>query len=135
MATVGEPAARAAGPVEEARRLRAVDAARGFALLGIFLVNIRSFSEPFPLTMDPSPRERDPLALVCHYAVNGLCEGKFYVLFSLLFGVGLVLQMRNVRDRGGSFFAVYLLRLATLAVFGLVHALLLWYGDILLLYA
>src|ERR1043165_3093531 len=95
MATIGEPAGPAAGPVEEARRLRAVDAARGFALLGIFLVNIRSFSEPFPLTMDPSPREHDPLAVVCHYGVNGLCEGKFYVLFSLLFGVGLVLQMRN----------------------------------------
>src|SRR5262245_42394133 len=135
MATIGEPAAVAAGPVEETRRLTAVDAARGFALLGIFLVNIRSFSEPFPLTMDPSPREGDPLTVVCHYGVKGLCEGKFYVLFSLLFGVGLVLQMRNVRDRGGSFFGVYLLRLVALAGFGLVHSLLFWYGDILLLYA
>jgi uncharacterized protein len=135
MAIIAEPAVRAAGPVEEARRLRAVDAARGFALLGIFLVNIRSFSEPLPLTMNPAPRERDLLSVICHYAVNGLCEGKFYVLFSMLFGIGLVLQMRNVRDRGGSFFAIYLLRLAALAGFGIVHALLLWYGDILLLYA
>jgi len=62
-------------PVTEARRLRAVDAARGFALLGIFLVNIRSFSEALPLTTDPAPREPGALAAVCHYGVKGLCEG------------------------------------------------------------
>jgi uncharacterized membrane protein YeiB len=64
-----------------------------------------------------------------------LGEGKFYALFSMLFGLGLTLQMERIEARGGKFVPLYLRRLLVLLGFGLVHAFLIWMGDILILYA
>ncbi|REK00918.1 MAG: DUF418 domain-containing protein [Acidobacteria bacterium] len=123
----------AAAPRSPGDRLTGIDAARGFALLGIFLVNIDFMA--LPLGVITAPAGGSVAEVVARSFVAIFCEGKFYPLFSLLFGAGLVLQMRSVERRGGRFVPLYLRRLAVLAAIGLTHALLLWYGDILLMYA
>ncbi|MFN7020945.1 MAG: DUF418 domain-containing protein [Phycisphaerales bacterium] len=124
-----------ASPIRESARITALDAARGFALLGILLVNIQAFAEPFGNFILPKPESPDAATATLFYLVKVFAEGKFYPLFSILFGIGLVLQMDSVEAAGRSFRPLYLRRLFVLLVFGLLHALLLWYGDILFIYA
>ncbi len=64
-----------------------------------------------------------------------LAEGKFYPLFSFLFGFGLAIQMKRAEARGAPFAHLYRRRLVLLLGIGLTHAVLLWYGDILVTYA
>ena len=124
----------AAAPIERRDRVIAIDAARGFALLGIFAVNVQSFGEPFGEFILGRPGDHESvLAQALFYLVKIFCEGKFYPLFSMLFGMGLVLQMSRARQ--GSFGMLYARRLALLLLIGFVHATLIWYGDILFLYA
>lgn len=115
------------------QRFIGLDAARGFALLGIFLVNIDFFA--LPLGVIAAPARDNALDLVLQTFVKIFAEGKFYPLFSLLFGMGLVLQRQSVERAGGHFVPLYLRRTVILFAIGLVHALALWYGDILLIYA
>lgn len=123
------------GPVEKTARIDAMDVARGFALLGIFCVNILSFSSPFAEFVDQAPKDQSWLQAAAFYFVKVLCEGKFYTLFSTLFGMGLVLQRSRAQSRGARFFPMYIRRLVMLAAMGLCHALFLWYGDILFVYS
>jgi uncharacterized protein len=67
--------------------------------------------------------------------IRVLGEGKFYSLFSFLFGLGLALQTERLEARGAAFFGLYLRRLIVLFVIGIAHAYLLWAGDILHMYA
>lgn len=72
----------------------------------------------------------------CGLLVRGVfCTGKFYPLFSILFGAGLAIIYDSTRRSGRSFGWIYFRRLVVLAMFGIAHIVLLWYGDILLLYA
>src|SRR5262249_28099653 len=64
-----------------------------------------------------------------------LVQAKFVALFAFLFGLGFAVQMTRAEARGVSFFSFYPRRLIALAIFGLIHGLLIWWGDILLLYA
>ncbi len=122
-------------PVQQAERVQIVDILRGFALFGILFVNMTIFSRPMQtivLPNDPSLPSHDRTALWLIYAFG---EGKFYSLFSMLFGLGLTLLMVRVEGRGGRFVPLYLRRLIVLLGIGLVHAFLIWAGDILILYA
>lgn len=122
------------GPVARPSRINAIDVARGFALLGILSVNIKFFAEPFGAMMQLTPP--DGLGnMVVHYFTKIFCEGKFYPLFSMLFGMGLMLQRGRAQDAGRSIYKPYLRRLVALLLIGLSHALLLWYGDILFVYS
>lgn len=124
------------GPVVERERIDAIDAIRGFALLGIFLVNIHFFAVPFAKFMRPNPPESaSTLDIVSHYGVKILCEGKFYPLFSMLFGMGLALQYSRAIESGRRFFGIGLRRQFVLMLIGAAHALLIWYGDILFIYS
>ena len=107
--------------------------ARGFALLGIFLVNIDFMAYPLGI-VETHPQE-DVVDLGVWAFVRIFCEGKFYPLFSMLFGMGLMLQRRRVVARGRSFFPLYSRRLIILCGLGLVHGLFIWYGDILFVYS
>jgi uncharacterized protein len=123
-------------PIEPGARLTALDAARGLALLGIFCVNIQLFSQPFGLMTRPIPPEgAGVLDVAAHWFVDIFCEGKFYPLFSAMFGMGLVLQMGRADATGRAFGGLYARRLAVLLLMGLAHALLVWYGDVLFYYA
>lgn len=134
MSEQAEIQAGAAGPVREDGRVLAMDVARGFALLGIFCVNIECFEGPFAELMNVKPPEGPLGEVIAHYFVAIFCQGKFYTLFSMLFGMGLVIQRSRAVGAGRDFSAMYLRRLGALCVLGLVHGLLLWYGDILFIY-
>jgi len=122
-------------PIQPAERIQIVDILRGFALFGILFVNMTIFSQPMQaivLPADPNLPFYDRAAL---WLIHALGEGKFYALFSLLFGLGLTLQMERIEGRGGRFVPLYARRLLVLLGIGLVHAFLIWMGDILILYA
>jgi uncharacterized protein len=122
-------------PVQQGERIQIVDILRGFALFGILLVNMAIFSRPFQSIVLPA----DPSAPWYDYAAEWLIhfvgEGKFYSMFSMLFGLGLVLLMERIEQRGGRFVPLYSRRLLVLLGIGLVHAFLIWVGDILIEYA
>ncbi len=126
-------------PVSENRRIDTMDVLRGLALLGIFCVNIRFFSMPFASYFDHvPPAGSSVLDGAAFYFVKIFCEGRFYILFSTLFGMGLVLQNDRVSTastNGGGFVAMYLRRLFALFLFGVAHVVLFWYGDILIYYS
>lgn len=122
-------------PVAAAERIEAMDVLRGFALAGILLMNIEGFVGPLAgaLTgLDPALTGADRVADLLVYL---FVQGKFYTLFSLLFGMGFAVMAQRAESAGRPFARVYLRRSAVLLAFGLVHGLLIWSGDILLSYA
>lgn len=126
----------AAGPISEGRRVGGIDAARGLALLGILSVNVLLFGEPLAALMKPeAPRGEGALSLVVYYFTQVFCAGKFYPLFSLLFGVGLAMMHESAARAGRALGWTAARRLGVLALFGLAHIVLLWYGDVLFVYA
>lgn len=125
----------AAAPVSEGERIQVIDALRGFALLGILLVNMGIFSAPFIGSVIGIPRGETPLDHAAEFGVWWLATGKFYPLFSFLFGMGMSIQLARATERGANFTRRYARRLLALLAFGLAHALLLWNGDILFIYA
>jgi len=116
-------------------RIEVLDVLRGFALLGIFLMNIEYFNRPLQEFGQGIPEGTMGL----NYAVAWLTEifvtGKFWVLFSLLFGMGFVVMQTQALLDGRPFKVMYLRRTSALLAFGLLHVLLLWPGDILHSYA
>lgn len=119
----------------DGKRYDTLDAVRGVALLGIFLMNVEWFSRPVSeIGLGPPPGLTGADAIAA-WGVYALVQGKFWVLFSLLFGMGFVLMASRAEAAGRALAPAYLRRLAMLAVFGVLHAVLLWTGDILLGYA
>lgn len=121
-------------PVAAGQRIEALDVVRGVALLGIFLMNIEWFTRPLQENgsgLDPSAQGVDRLAA---WLVYVFVQGKFWVLFALLFGTGHAVMATRAGDQA-RFRRTWTRRCATLLVFGILHALLLWPGDILAIYA
>ncbi len=116
-------------------RIEVLDVLRGFALLGIFLMNIEYFNRPLQEFGEGIPAA----TIGWDYAVARLTEifitGKFWVLFSMLFGMGFVVMQTQAALDGRAFKFLYLRRTMGLLIFGLLHIALLWSGDILHSYA
>lgn len=128
---LGEPLS----PTAASERIEAMDVVRGFALLGILLMNIEAFVGPVLgafTGLDPGLRGADRGADALVYI---LVQGKFYTLFSLLFGMGFALMMARAEATGRPFSGLYLRRTLGLLAIGLVHMVLIWSGDILTAYA
>ena len=125
----------AAHPTAERDRLPLLDAVRGTALGGILLANLTSFFGADMLTA--AARAAQPAAALGQavlFAVDWLVEGKFYSVFSMLFGIGFALQAARAGSRGDDIGPFFRRRMAVLVLIGLTHMYLLWAGDILLLY-
>lgn len=117
-------------------RVLGIDVARGIALLGIFFVNAQLFGKPFGAMFQTTvPHAEGWFSQAAYWFTNVFCAGKFFPLFSLLFGAGLAMMYQSAVDQGRSFGWTYLRRLMLLALFGILHIILLWYGDILFIYA
>jgi uncharacterized protein len=125
----------AATPTRPRERIVLLDALRGFALLGILLMNILGFGLLSPAYSNPG-FDVAPGAGADFWAwalVELFGEGSMRGLFSLLFGAGLVLFTTGSQARGA---AVHYRRVLFLLLFGLFDAyVLLWFGDILVCYA
>lgn len=115
-------------------RLIALDVLRGFALFGVLLVNMLDFSGS-ALRANTIGIRGNLLDQTVDIAIVFFAVTKFYLLFSFLFGVGFAVQMRRMEAKGQPFVGFYLRRLLVLFLIGMAHAILLWDGDILRLYA
>lgn len=125
-----------AGPTQSTERHIILDALRGFALLGICLANYPEFSlytfrSPENMAAMPSAW----IDRVTHILQYIFIDGKFYTLFSILFGIGFSIILSNAAKKGASGLRIFYRRMAALACIGFLHLMLLWSGDILLLYA
>lgn len=123
-------------PTPPGARASWLDALRGFALLGILLANIPilggySFSPP----QVQSALRFDAVAPAITWLMHAFVDAKFYSLFSFLFGLGFALQLRRAPGRADAVLAMQRRRLGWMLVIGLVHAWLIWWGDILCAYA
>ncbi len=124
------------GPVTEQERIASIDVLRGFAILGILIMNIQSFSMIDAAYMNPTAYgDLNGANYVVWVVGHVVADQKFMTIFSMLFGAGIVL-MTSRREASGQYTAgVHYRRMAILLGFGLLHAYLLWYGDILFAYA
>ncbi|MGY1438576.1 DUF418 domain-containing protein [Streptomyces reniochalinae] len=121
----------AAATSAQARRIRDVDALRGFALLGILLVNAQTMAGPYEgQGASGTVEER-----IAAWLVTALVSSKFYLLFAFLFGYSFTLQARSAERESAAFAGRMLRRLVCLWCLGLAHAVLLFPGDILMTYA
>lgn len=113
-------------------RTQEVDLIRSLALLGICVVNLPFLALPMVALTQPPAAMADRIAI---FTVEALFQGKFFLLFSVLFGWGFGVQLAAAARAGRDPRAAYLRRLAGLAVIGVAHAVLVFHGDILILYA
>src|SRR5215471_99711 len=126
-----------AGPVAPGDRISSVDVLRGFALLGILIMNIGDYALPEGFDYNPTilgPLGRSSLLL---WAVRFiLFEGKMRALFSMLFGAGIILLTARLEKRGDAAISgdIFARRNLWLTLFGVLHAYFLWWGDILYFY-
>ena len=129
----------AAAPVMQSERIAIIDALRGFAILGILLMNIPGFGLPAPAGWDPTVNnEYGTINFRIWHFVEWFPEGTQRAIFSLLFGAGIILFTTRQEQRlDGLRPADYFLRRQLwLMVFGLIDVyILLWWGDILFDYA
>jgi uncharacterized protein len=133
--TGATPAPRAE-PVSSAERYYSVDVLRGFALLGILAMNIVAFAWPGSAYGNPMRGGGfEGLDRGIWFFNHMFFEAKMMTLFSMLFGAGLVLMDQRAEARGAHIRGVYYRRVLWLLVIGLIHAYLIWSGDILVLYA
>lgn len=126
----------ALGPSAPQERIAAIDALRGFALLGILIVNIRLFANIDAVYFNPlaaGPLSRADLAV--WWMGELLAESKFMTLFSMLFGVGVVLMYERRRQAGLPTARVHYRRMLGLFIIGMAHAYVIWHADILVPYA
>lgn len=122
-------------PVQAESRIKSLDTMRGFALLGILAVNAAYFAAPWQAAFDPlmAPLAVNDETMWQWWVMHTFFEFKCITLFSMLFGASIYLVggERSDKTRG----AVLRRRLFWLVIFGLIHGLLIWYGDILFHYA
>jgi uncharacterized protein len=126
---------RESAPTPPSERIVSLDVLRGFALLGILIINIRLFSMPELALLNPHAYGDLTGANYWVWLLGHvLAEGKFITLFTFLFGAGVVLFTGGSERNGRSVRRLYYRRSALLVAFGLGHAYLLWYGDVLFAY-
>ncbi len=122
-------------PVAREERIRSVDVLRGFAVLGILLMNIVGFGFYAAAYVDPTVAGGATGANLWAWTImHVVADGKMRCLFSMIFGASAILLLTRLQASGNAA-DVYYRRTFWLMLFGILHAYLLWYGDILYPYA
>ncbi|WP_176560190.1 DUF418 domain-containing protein [Brevibacillus dissolubilis] len=123
-------------PTTRQERIATIDIIRGFALLGILIMNMGNFSSPYSYMSTGDiydwPHASDR---AIEWIAAIFFGGKFYTIFSFLFGLGTIIFMQRAEQKGYNPVTLLVRRLLILLGFGLIHAVLVWSGDILLTYA
>ena len=128
----------ALAPVRPDERIFALDSIRGFALLGILLMNIGSFALPFAAYENPLPAGgHTGKNLITWVIISIVADGKMRAIFSLAFGASVYLLVDRLIRKGAASDAadIHYRRMLWLLFFGLIHGYLIWSGDILYAYA
>ncbi len=125
-----------ATPVEASKRHMVLDTLRGFALLGVCMANYPEFSlYSFLSSQEQAAMPTAEADNIVHWLMLTLIDGKFYTLFSLLFGIGFSIIIANAQAKGANGMRIFYRRMLILLLIGFAHLMLVWSGDILMLYA
>ena len=116
-------------------RIDDLDAVRGFALLGIFIVNITFMASGYPGNLAVDPAFDSPGDDLTRWLSSVFVDMKFYILFSFLFGYSFTLQIRSASRAGVDFRPRMVRRILGLFLIGALHTVFLYGGDILMIYA
>jgi uncharacterized protein len=112
-----------------------LDSLRGFAILGILVVNSHFFFAPiYQILGEFDPSKNAWYDSWSFFLIRHLAQGKFYAIFSMLFGAGMMILYERCRQRGTGFISLYSKRMFTLMLIGGAHGIFLWSGDILFTY-
>src|SRR2546427_12466115 len=123
------------GPVAETERIVPMDVLRGFALLGILVMNIQLFAMVEAAYDNPTAYgDLNGANFLVWLFSHLLADQKFISVFSMLFGAGIVLMWQKAESSGAGATRLHYRRMGWMILFGLLHAYLLWYGDILFIY-
>ena len=122
-------------PVASTERIVALDVVRGFALIGIFCMNVEFFNRSLAELGTGMPVGLTGINWLASWFVAYFIAGKFWTIFSLLFGMGFAVMLTRAEANGRGFILPYLRRVAALALMGMLHHILIWPGDILFSYA
>ncbi len=123
-------------PVGSPDRIKSLDVLRGFALLGILVMNIQSFGFIDAKYLNPTAMgELSTTSYFCWWCAHVFFDLKFMATFSILFGAGVILMWERAKSAGRGFTRLHYSRMFWLLLLGLAHAHLLWIGDILYAYA
>jgi uncharacterized protein len=131
MSTIAQPF-----PRSEISRVSSIDSLRGFALLGILLMNIIGFAFPFPSYLNPMfDSSTEGINFFVYVFMDVFAEGAMRTIFSMLFGAGLLLFIAKDDASDEQIKRLYYRRMLLLIGFGMIDAyLFLWLGDILFVY-
>ena len=122
-------------PVSRTERIFSIDVLRGFALLGILMVNIQSFAMISAAYGNPTAYgDFEGLNYLVWWVTYVFFDSKMMSLFSMLFGAGIVLMYERALEKTGKTNWLHYRRMFWLILFGIAHARLLWFGDILYTY-
>jgi uncharacterized protein len=123
-------------PVDTSHRIETLDVLRGFALLGILAMNIRAMAAPFGAYMYPYALfDYTGASRTAYVFTSVVFDLKMMGLFSMLFGAGVLLYASKPTETGRPPRSLWFRRMFWLLVIGLIHAYLIWDGDILVPYA
>jgi len=123
-------------PIDLKNRIHSLDLLRGFAVLGILIMNITSFSQISMAYMNPTIGAGLEGYNQYFHGFNYIfADTRFMSIFSMLFGAGVVLFTQRIEAKGKRVAALHYKRMFWLLLFGLIHAYFIWVGDILVTYA
>lgn len=122
-------------PTQSANRILHLDIFRGFAILGIFMVNILVMNVSFVYRGDWLIENASRMNEAAYWFLEMFFFSKFFPIFSFLFGIGVALQIRSLKTKNANSTLFLFRRFSALFVFGIAHILFIWSGDILHLYA
>ena len=123
-------------PINLKNRIHSLDLIRGFAVLGILIMNITSFSQISVAYMNPTIGAGLGGYNQYFHGFNYIfADTRFMSIFSILFGAGVVLFTQRLEAKGRRVVALHYKRMFSLLIFGLIHAYFIWAGDILVAYA
>lgn len=122
-------------PTKNRTRVNLLDIFRGFAVLGIFVVNIEIMNSTFVNQEVFSQQWSSTIDQFTVKILQLFFYSKFFPIFSLLFGLGISMQALKLYEKNKLSFSFFLRRMFILFIIGLLHIILLWSGDVLHLYA
>ncbi len=123
-----------ARPTLSQQRINELDIYRGFAIFGIFMVNILVMNVSFAYRGEWEAEQFGWLQQASFFVLETFFYSKFFAIFSLLFGMGVALQIDRALEKGQYKTSFFIRRFGSLFLFGVAHVLFIWSGDILHLY-
>ena len=117
------------------KRIESIDVLRGFALLGILLMNISSFSMPGMAYFSPNVYDVTVLNHIVYSLTHVIADQKFMAIFSMLFGASTMLFVKSAMSKKNRPMLLFYSRNFWLLIIGWIHSYYVWYGDVLIIYA